>query len=164
MKVRWADEAWADYRRWRVENRPVFNRINRPVKAIEADPVRIIAAHSHFKFSVFQRAGASRPFFAETPAIRSERGRPTRLCYTVVQGKHHGEHTMGTLTIRLDTKIERELARLAKQTGRSKSGWAREALRRQLAVRRFRELRRRAVPYAEAAGYLTDEDVFRDVS
>ena len=71
---------------------------------------------------------------------------------------------MGTLTIRLDIKIERELARLAKHTGRSKSDLAREALRRQLAVRRFRELRRQAVPYAEAAGYLTDEDVFRDVS
>ncbi len=71
---------------------------------------------------------------------------------------------MSTLTIRLDTRIERELARLAKQTGRSKSDLAREALRRQLAVRRFRELRRQAVPYAEAAGYLTDEDVFRDVS
>lgn len=71
---------------------------------------------------------------------------------------------MATLTIRLDTKIERELARLAKQTGRSKSDLAREALRRQLAVRRFRELRRQAVPCAEAAGYLTDEDVFRDVS
>lgn len=72
---------------------------------------------------------------------------------------------MGTLTIRLDEKLERALARLAKRTGRSKSELAREALRRrQLAVQRFRELRRQAVPYAEAAGYLTDEDVFRDVS
>lgn len=71
---------------------------------------------------------------------------------------------MSTLTIRLDEKLERALARLAKRTGRSKSELAREALRRQLAVQRFRELRRQAVPYAEAAGYLTDEDVFRDVS
>lgn len=71
---------------------------------------------------------------------------------------------MGTLTIRLDDKLDRELARLAKQTGRTKSEVAREALRRQLAVQRFRELRRRVIPYAEAAGYLTDEDVFRDVS
>lgn len=70
---------------------------------------------------------------------------------------------MSTLTIRLDEKLERALARLAKRTGRSKSELAREALRRQLAVQRFRELRRQAVPYAEAAGYLTDEDVFRDV-
>ena len=71
---------------------------------------------------------------------------------------------MGTLTIRLDDKLERELARLAKRTGRPKSELAREALRKQLAIQRFRELRRKAMPYAEAAGYLTDEDVFRDVS
>lgn len=71
---------------------------------------------------------------------------------------------MGTLTIRLDHKLERELARLAKSTGRPKSDLAREALRRQFAVRRFRELRGQAMPYAAAAGYLTDEDVFRDVS
>lgn len=71
---------------------------------------------------------------------------------------------MGTLTIRLDDKLDRELARLAKQTGRTKSEVAREALRRQLTVQRFRELRRQVMPYAEAAGYLTDEDVFRTVS
>ena len=71
---------------------------------------------------------------------------------------------MGTLTIRLDDKLERELARLSKRTGRPKSELAREALRKQLAIQRFRELRRKAMPYAEAAGYLTDEDVFRDVS
>jgi predicted transcriptional regulator len=71
---------------------------------------------------------------------------------------------MGTLTIRLDDKLEEELNSLARRTGRKKSDLAREALRRQLAVQRFRTLRRRAMPYAGAAGYLTDEDVFRDVS
>ncbi len=71
---------------------------------------------------------------------------------------------MGTLTIRLDEKLDRELARLAKQTGQSKSEIAREALRRQLPVQRFRSLRQELMPYAEAAGWLTDEDVFRDVS
>ena len=71
---------------------------------------------------------------------------------------------MATLTIRLDDKLERALERLAKQTGRSKSEVAREALRCQLAIQRFRALRREAMPYAAAAGYLTDEDVFRDVS
>ena len=71
---------------------------------------------------------------------------------------------MGTLTIRLDEKLERELARLAKRTGRSKSEVAREALRRQLSIQRFRALRREAMPDAAAAGYLTDEDVFRSVS
>lgn len=71
---------------------------------------------------------------------------------------------MGTLTIRLDDKLDRELARLAKRTGRTKSEVAREALRRQLAIQQFRVLRRAAMPYAAAAGYLTDDDVFNAVS
>jgi predicted transcriptional regulator len=64
----------------------------------------------------------------------------------------------------LDDKLERELERLSKRTGRSKSEVAREALRRQLSLQRFRGLRLEAMPYAAAAGYLTDEDVFSKVS
>jgi predicted transcriptional regulator len=71
---------------------------------------------------------------------------------------------MTTLTIRLDEKLERALERLAKTTGRSKSELAREALKRQIAVARFRELRRRTLPFAEAQGLLTDEDVFKALS
>ena len=40
MTVRWTDDAWADYLRWRSENRPVFKRINRLMEAIESDPFR----------------------------------------------------------------------------------------------------------------------------
>ena len=40
----------------------------------------------------------------------------------------------------------------------------RDALRRQLAILRFEQTRARLIPYAEAQGYLSDEDVFRDVS
>jgi len=69
-----------------------------------------------------------------------------------------------TLTIRLDPDLNRQLARQAKRTGRSRSDVAREALRRQLAVAQFEQVRRRVMPLAEAQGYLTDEDVFRDVS
>src|SRR3990170_8418656 len=36
--TRWTNEAWADYLRWREENRKVFERINRLVQAIESDP------------------------------------------------------------------------------------------------------------------------------
>jgi predicted transcriptional regulator len=71
---------------------------------------------------------------------------------------------MATLTMRIDPPMETELAQLAKATHRSKSDLAREMLRRQLAVRRFQALRAEALPHAEAAGYITDEDVFRDVS
>jgi len=68
------------------------------------------------------------------------------------------------LTIRLDRELERRLARLAARTGRSKSELAREALRRQLALAELDRLCRRVAPFAEPRGYLTDEDVFRDVS
>jgi len=33
-----------------------------------------------------------------------------------------------------------------------------------IAVERFRELRRKALPLAEAAGYVIDEDIFHDIS
>ena len=75
-------------------------------------------------------------------------------------------HDMKTaaLTIRLDPALERQLRRLAKRTGRSRSDLARDALRRQLAVAQFDDIRRRVMPLAAARGYLTDEDVFRDIS
>jgi len=68
------------------------------------------------------------------------------------------------LTIRLDPELQRQLARAAKRSGRSRSDVVRDALRRQLAITQLQDLRRRIMPLAEAAGYLTDEDVFRDVS
>ncbi len=71
---------------------------------------------------------------------------------------------MSTLTIRLDPKLDKALDRIAKRTGRTKSEIAREALERQVAVTRFRELRAKTLPLAEAQGLLTDEDVFRAVS
>lgn len=71
---------------------------------------------------------------------------------------------MSTLTIRLDPKLDKALGRIAKRTGRTKSEIAREALRRQVAVARFRELRAKTLPFAEAQGLLTDEDVFRSMS
>jgi len=71
---------------------------------------------------------------------------------------------MATLTMRIDDRMETELSKLAEATHRTKSDLAREMLRRQIAIRRFQDLRAKVVPYAEAAGYLTDEDVFRDAS
>jgi predicted transcriptional regulator len=69
-----------------------------------------------------------------------------------------------TLTIRLDAKLDRALSRFARRTGRAKSELALEALRRQLAVARFEEAQRIVLPFAEARGLLTDEDVFAAVS
>ena len=47
---------------------------------------------------------------------------------------------------------------------RSNSDVIRDALRRQLAIELFDQLRRRVAPFAEAQGLLTDEDVFQVVS
>lgn len=68
------------------------------------------------------------------------------------------------LTIRLDAEMERRLDAVAQRVGRSRSEIVREALRRQLALVEFEAHRERVLPHAEAHGYLTDEDVVRDVS
>ena len=69
-----------------------------------------------------------------------------------------------TLTIRLDEDLAKRLVKAARKSGKTRSEIAREALRRQLGISQFEALRRRIMPFAEARGYLTDEDVFRDVS
>ena len=68
------------------------------------------------------------------------------------------------LTIRLDEQLERSLDQLCERSGKTRSEIVREALRRQLALMRFDQLRDRTLPFAEAQGLLTDEDVFRLVS
>lgn len=69
-----------------------------------------------------------------------------------------------SITIRLDVELDRQLDQLAKESGRSRSDIAREALRRQLAVLQFESARRQIMPLAETQGLLTDEDVFRPIS
>ncbi len=70
----------------------------------------------------------------------------------------------GTLTIRLPPDLAKKLDEVSRRSGRTRSDVAREALRRQLALESFEQLRQRVMPFAEARGYLTDEDVFRDIS
>ncbi|MBT3191316.1 MAG: ribbon-helix-helix protein, CopG family [Verrucomicrobia bacterium] len=69
-----------------------------------------------------------------------------------------------TLTIRMDDELSALLDTVTKRSGRNRSDIAREALRRQLRVTRFDNLRKRVMPFAEARGYLTDDDVFAAVS
>jgi predicted transcriptional regulator len=71
---------------------------------------------------------------------------------------------MATLTVRLPEQLRRELERLARQRGRPAGEIVRDSLRRYLAVENFRALRCRALPFAEAQGFLTDEDIFKAVS
>jgi predicted transcriptional regulator len=69
-----------------------------------------------------------------------------------------------TITIRLDSDLETLLNKVSRQSGISRSELARIALRRQLRISQFENLRKRAMPFAEARGYLTDEDVFNEIS
>ena len=71
---------------------------------------------------------------------------------------------MATLTIRIDDRLDAELRDVVARTGVGKSTSVREAVRHQLAIARLEQLRRRVRPFAEAHGWLTDEDVFDAVS
>jgi len=68
------------------------------------------------------------------------------------------------VTIRLDQDLERMLDKFCRRSKRKRSDVVRDALRRQLALMTFEQLRHKAMPFAEARGFLTDEDVFKAVS
>jgi Arc/MetJ-type ribon-helix-helix transcriptional regulator len=68
---------------------------------------------------------------------------------------------MTTLTIRIPKQMRTELRRLSRQERKPASDIVRESLRRHLALERFRAVRRKILPFAEAQGLLTDDDVFR---
>lgn len=69
-----------------------------------------------------------------------------------------------TVSVRLDDDLDRQLTEASEALGRSRSDIVRDALRRQLSVLRFEKLREQVMPFAEARGYLTDDDVFDAVS
>ena len=69
-----------------------------------------------------------------------------------------------TVTISLPRSIRRELDKIAKEEGISRSDVLRQSLEDFLFVRRFRQLRQRMMAAAQAQGIFTDEDVFTRVS
>jgi hypothetical protein len=86
-----------------------------------------------------------------------------------LQGKQLGGATMtfmeeSLLTLHLDRRLTQQLEAACADTGRSREEIVRDALRRQLSLIRFVQLQRQALPFGEAAGWFTDEDVFKAVS
>jgi predicted transcriptional regulator len=71
---------------------------------------------------------------------------------------------MSSLTIRIPDPLRRELEKLCREKQQAMSDVVRDSLRRYVAVEQFRSLRGKSLPLAEAAGFLTDEDVFKAVS
>ena len=68
------------------------------------------------------------------------------------------------ITIRLDADLQRRLDEVCDRSGRTRSDVVRDAIKRQVSLIQFEQLRRDVLPFAEARGYLTDEDVFNAVS
>jgi predicted transcriptional regulator len=71
---------------------------------------------------------------------------------------------MDTLTIRLPEELKADLLRISENEDKPVSDIVRESLRRYIAVSKFRALRRRVLPFAEAQGFMTDEDIFEALS
>ena len=69
-----------------------------------------------------------------------------------------------TLSIRLDNELYTLLDQMAKRTGRPKSELVREAIRKQMSIESFQQIRNRILPFAEAKGLLTDEDIWKEIS
>ncbi len=71
---------------------------------------------------------------------------------------------MSSITIRIPDRLRKDLDALSRQRQLPVSDLVRESLSRFVASQKFRQLREKTVPAAEANGFLTDEDVFREVS
>lgn len=71
---------------------------------------------------------------------------------------------MTTLTIRLPDALKKELDQISHDENKAVSDIVRESLRRYVAIEKFRSVRKKILPFAEAQGLLTDEDVFKALS
>jgi len=71
---------------------------------------------------------------------------------------------MSNLTVRIPESLKKDLQAICDQEGRPASEVVRDSLRRYIAVQKFQRLRRKTLPFAEARGFLTDEDIFEATS
>lgn len=71
---------------------------------------------------------------------------------------------MSSLTIRIPDSLRRDLKKLCRREKKQMSDVVRDSLQRYVAAEQFASLRKRTLPFAEAQGYLTDEDVFKAIS
>lgn len=68
------------------------------------------------------------------------------------------------LSVSLPEKMAVELDAIARETGRNKSDIVKESLGEFLWEKRFRRMKKRLNPKAKAAGFVTDDDVFKAIS
>ena len=69
-----------------------------------------------------------------------------------------------TITIRIPDNMKKELEDLSKLENKPVSDLVRESIKKYIRIYRLRKLRDMTLPFAEAQGILTDEDVFKSIS
>lgn len=69
-----------------------------------------------------------------------------------------------SLTIRIPEDIRNDLEELSKAENIPISEIVRESIKKYITVQRFRRLRNKVLPFAEAQGLLTDDDIFKALS
>lgn len=69
-----------------------------------------------------------------------------------------------SITVPLDDQTERTLSRMSQESGRTLDEIAKEAIERFAAVQEFHRLRQLITPFARDAGFLEEEDVFKEIS
>ena len=69
-----------------------------------------------------------------------------------------------TLTIRIPEEIRNDLEELSKTERIPISELVRKSIKKYVVIQHFRRLRDKVLPFAEAQGLLTDEDIFKTLS
>jgi len=67
------------------------------------------------------------------------------------------------ITIRIPDELDIELIRISKEQDRPVSSLVRDSLKQYIKIYRFRRLREKLMPFAEAQGLLTDEDIYEKI-
>lgn len=67
------------------------------------------------------------------------------------------------ITIRLPEDLRKTLQEISRQEHVPVSDIVRESLRKYISIHRFRQLRNKVLPFAEAQGLLTDENIFKEL-
>lgn len=68
------------------------------------------------------------------------------------------------ISVRLPEGLRKDLQQISDAEAKPVSDVVRESIQRYVAIYNFRKLRNTVLPFAEAQGILTDEDVFKSIS
>ena len=68
------------------------------------------------------------------------------------------------LNVRIPDELQRQLKAICKREKIPLSDLVRESLQQFVTIRQFRQIRDEILPFAEEKGYLTDEDIYNDIS